>query len=63
MSHIMLKAMGAGPVGLSMANLDFHIFTSEKWYMDSILQFTNGSTDIDAGTFAAAIVTYDYGSF
>ena len=63
MSHIMLQAIGSTGGGLSLANIDMWIFTEEYWYMDSFLRFTNGSTDIDAGTLTAPIVTYDYGSF
>lgn len=65
MSHIFLRpASGAGTAGtLSVANLDFWIFTENYWYLDSFIQFTNYITDINAGTFDNVIVTYDYGSF
>lgn len=64
MAHIFLKAnAGSGGGGFTIANVEMGSFTSEKWYMDSTLQFTNGFTDIEAGTFADPIVTYDYGSF
>lgn len=59
MSHIMMEL--AGGINTTWLNVDFYLFTSEKWYLDGFLQHTNGYTDVDCGTFSDPIVNIDYG--
>jgi len=44
-------------------NVDFYLFSSEKWYLDNFLQFTNTYTDVECGAFDLDIVIADYGRF
>jgi hypothetical protein len=43
-------------------DVDLYLISSEKWYLNSFLQMTNGFTDIECGSFSNSIVEADYGS-
>jgi hypothetical protein len=62
-AHILLKQISSVASTSLYDDVDLYIFSSDKWYLGSFIQMTNGVSDIECGTYDNDIVEADYGRF